>query len=66
VAGLELTVLSGRGDRGADTPPGAGHGLIGMRQRAVLYGGTLWAGPVDAETSTGYAVRAVFPLGEPG
>ena len=64
--GLELAVLSGRGNRGADTPPGAGHGLIGMRQRAVLYGGTLWAGPVDVEARTGYAVRAVFPLGEHG
>ncbi len=64
--GLELAVLSGRGNKGADTPPGAGHGLIGMRQRAVLYGGTFWAGPVGVEARTGYAVRAVFPLGEPG
>ncbi len=65
-AGLELTVLSGRGDRGVDPPRGAGHGLIGMRQRAAVYGGTLQAGPVDLDPRRGYAVRAVLPLGEPG
>jgi len=65
-AGLELTVLSGRGDRGDDPPRGAGHGLIGMRQRAALYGGTLQAGPVDLDPRRGYAVRAVLPLGDPG
>jgi signal transduction histidine kinase len=39
---------------------GAGHGLIGMRERAVLYGGTLESGKREVG---GYFVRARFPLG---
>jgi len=37
-----------------------GHGLAGMRERAVLAGGSLNAGAVGAR----YEVRAVIPLGE--
>jgi signal transduction histidine kinase len=44
----------------ADVHPG--HGLIGMRERAQLYGGTLDAGPGDGG---GFAVRAVLPASEP-
>jgi signal transduction histidine kinase len=39
--------------------PGA-HGLVGMRERTSLYGGTLAAG---ARETGGFAVRAVFPTG---
>ncbi|HEV7187042.1 MAG TPA: histidine kinase [Blastococcus sp.] len=46
--------------RGTDTGPGPGHGLIGMRERVVLYGGTLTAGRRDGG---GFAVDAVIPLG---
>jgi signal transduction histidine kinase len=38
--------------------PGAGHGLIGMRERVTLYGGSLAAGKC---AEGGFAVRAVLP-----
>lgn len=38
--------------------PSAGHGIIGMRERAAVYGGTLRAG----STGTGWQVRALFEL----
>ncbi len=36
-----------------------GHGLIGMRERATIYGGTLEAGPAE---DRGWRVHAVLPL----
>jgi signal transduction histidine kinase len=39
-------------------PPGAGHGLTGMRERAALLGGTLSAGP---DPRGGYRVTATLP-----
>ncbi|MFJ6676895.1 sensor histidine kinase [Actinosynnema sp. NPDC091369] len=38
---------------------GGGHGLIGMRERVAVYGGTFWAGPL---ADGGFAVRAEVPL----
>jgi len=35
-----------------------GHGLVGMRERAELFGGTLEAGPCDGQ---GFEVKAVLP-----
>ncbi|WP_043626361.1 sensor histidine kinase [Nonomuraea candida] len=43
----------------AKTRGGSGHGLIGMRERAKLYGGTLTAGP---RPGGGFAVTLTLPL----
>jgi signal transduction histidine kinase len=40
----------------------AGHGLLGMRERAALYGGSLELG---ARPGGGYRVRACIPVGVP-
>lgn len=46
----------GRGVNGR--APGSGHGLIGMRERVAVYGGTLSAGPASGG---GFRVTAVLP-----
>jgi len=51
-----------RDDGARAAPPAAGqagHGLIGMRERAMLYGGTLDAAPL---AGGGFEVRLVLPL----
>jgi signal transduction histidine kinase len=58
---LELEVTDdGRG--AVPAGDGHGHGLIGMRERAALYGGTLETGPAE---HGGFAVRARLPLEGP-
>ncbi|MCM4082415.1 sensor histidine kinase [Paractinoplanes hotanensis] len=44
---------------GGMTAPAGGHGLVGMRERATLYGGTFDAGP---SLAGGWRVRARIPL----
>ncbi|MFD9575009.1 sensor histidine kinase [Streptomyces sp. NPDC059982] len=43
----------------ANVAPGPGHGLIGMRERAKLYGATVAAGP---RTEGGFSVRLTLPV----
>jgi len=47
---------------GAPAPDGSGHGLRGMRERALAVGGTLDAGPT---ADGGWRVRATLPVGAP-
>jgi signal transduction histidine kinase len=44
---------------GSTSPDLDGHGLLGMRERAIMVGGTLTAGPADGG---GFAVDAVLPI----
>jgi signal transduction histidine kinase len=61
-AANEVTVEVTDDGRGAATglsAGGAGHGLIGMRERVEIYGGTFAAGPRDG---SGFGVVAVLPI----
>jgi signal transduction histidine kinase len=63
-AELEIEILDA-GPRVATDANGAGHGLIGMRERAALYGGSIQVAPVAAG---GFRVHARLPIerGVPG
>jgi signal transduction histidine kinase len=55
---LELEVLDeGPGEVAA--APGGGHGLVGMRERVALYGGSFDAG---RRPGGGFAVRVLLPI----
>jgi len=58
---VELSVVD-NGHRRSGTLVGVsgGNGLIGMRERALVFGGTLEAGPRPAG---GWQVRASLPIG---
>jgi signal transduction histidine kinase len=59
-AALRIDVTDdGRGRSGTHT----GHGLVGMRERAALYGGNV---DVGAAPGGGFRVTAVLPVGEQG
>jgi len=57
----EVTVRVTDNGGGGVTGQGSGQGLIGMRERAAAYGGTLSAGP---QSVGGYLVQAVLPRGD--
>ncbi|MBV8942263.1 MAG: hypothetical protein JO240_11060 [Solirubrobacterales bacterium] len=55
---LELEIVD-QGANAADPGvPQSGHGLVGMRERVALFGGTLEVGPVNGR---GYRVLATLP-----
>jgi signal transduction histidine kinase len=54
---IAVTDEGGTGPRGIGGRDDGGRGIIGMHERAVLFGGSLEAGP----TPTGFAVRARLP-----
>lgn len=56
---IEIEVLDDGARREPTTLVSGGNGLIGMRERATVYGGELHAGP---RTEGGWRVRAVLPL----
>ncbi|MDH6487265.1 UNVERIFIED_CONTAM: signal transduction histidine kinase [Streptomyces canus] len=57
---LTVAVSSPYGDRDGPRAPGSGAGLVGMRERAALLGGTFDAGPDGPH----WTVRATLPLRE--
>ena len=59
---LLVEVTDSGGTPGAAAATGNGHGLIGLRERLAVYGGTLHSG---RRVSGGYRVRALFPLEAP-
>ncbi|WP_369272469.1 sensor histidine kinase [Streptomyces sp. R11] len=57
-SGLTVWVANSRPERPAPPSPGAGHGLLGMRERAAMLGGALSAHP---SPDGGYLVSAYLP-----
>ncbi|MER5719891.1 histidine kinase [Streptomyces sp. NPDC002132] len=59
---LTVEVTSPYGDRDGPRAPGSGAGLVGMRERTELLGGTFEAGPATAALGGLWSVRAALPL----
>ncbi|MVU77657.1 sensor histidine kinase [Nocardia sp. ET3-3] len=59
---LDIDVRNGHGDHTPLAAQGSGFGLLGMRKRVELAGGSLHSGPL---AGGGYVVHATFPLAEP-
>lgn len=61
-AGVTMRISNAAPARPAPPSPGSGHGLLGMRERTTMLGGTLTAGPT---ADGGYAVTATLPAPMP-
>ncbi|WBB60205.1 histidine kinase [Streptomyces sp. WMMC500] len=61
-AGLTVRVANTAPERAAPPWAGAGHGLLGMRERAAMLGGELAAGTIP---DGGYEVTAILPVAPP-
>ena len=59
---LRVEIADTGGTPGAAAASGNGYGLIGLRERLAVYGGTLHNGP---RPSGGYRVKALIPLEQP-
>ncbi|WLW53353.1 sensor histidine kinase [Streptomyces sp. YU58] len=60
--GLDVKIINSRPDQQVPPSPGAGHGLLGMRERVTMLGGVLTAGP---RRGGGYEVIAHIPVPTP-
>jgi signal transduction histidine kinase len=58
---IEIVDDGGGSSLAAASPAGAGHGLVGMRERVALFGGQLQAGP---RAPSGFVVSARLPIGD--
>ncbi len=56
---LEIEVRNGRADSAALALVPSGHGLVGLRERVSLFGGTLDAGPTP---DGGFVLAATLPV----
>ena len=56
--GLQLEIANSRPRRKVPPSPGAGHGLLGMRERAAMLGGRVTAA---ATAQGGFTVTAFLP-----
>jgi signal transduction histidine kinase len=61
VDAIEIEVVDDGGGTGAEPKGGAGHGLIGMRERVQVFGGVLDAG---RQSGGGFRIRARIPAAE--
>ncbi|MFE7619187.1 sensor histidine kinase [Streptomyces sp. NPDC057496] len=59
---ITVRVTNTAPDRAVPPSPGAGHGLLGMRERAAMLGGEIVTGPTP---DGGYEVAAILPAQPP-